>query len=242
MPTCPPPPPRQRGSALLILLAVLSMGAAAALMRQFGGAHPEPAREIRTLGALRLASDALVGYAMTHGRLPRPAISATDGRENPQPCASERDCSGLLPWVTLGIDSVDSWGQRLRYSVTPAFGNGAPEAGVSVATKTVQARDHDGRLRYVAGQPGCGPAAACAPAVVYSPGKNNFGTDRDGRARANAATGNLDEQLNERADSHFVVRASSADPRAAGGAFDDLLTWLPLQEYYRRMAAAGRLL
>lgn len=232
---------RRRGAALLILLAVIGVGAATLLIGAFGRGGADAARERATLLALARAKEALIGFAVGNGRLPRPAASATDGAENPAACASEAACTGWLPWVTLGLAPGDSWGTLLRYSVTPAFTEAPVQPTRAVASKTVRTRDGDGRLRYLAGHADCGLATQCLPLVVFSNGKNNFGAGWQGGARANAASGNLDEQANEAADRHFISRAIGADPARPGGEFDDLVGWVPLALLYQRMSAAGSL-
>ncbi|MYN47363.1 hypothetical protein GTP23_20170 [Pseudoduganella sp. FT93W] len=222
---------RQRGAALLMLLSVLALGAATVIVHQWDSRRSERQRAANTQRLLRQASEALMGYAMTHGRLPRPAISATDGHQNPNPCNSESACTGILPWVTLGVSGLDSWGRTLRYSVTPAFANGPPEVGVSVATKTIQGRDSSGALYFIDGQERCHTGADCVPVLVYSEGKNRS-------AGGDAA----DEAQNLATSQHYILRAASAEEDAPGGAFDDMIVWLPLKEYFRRMSAAGRLL
>ncbi|WEF34799.1 hypothetical protein [Pseudoduganella chitinolytica] len=237
----PVAPRRQRGAALLLLLAVASVGFAAVLLGAFAGTDVERQREQRTLARLALASDALVGFAALNGRLPRPAISATDGREASEPCADEAACSGFLPWVTLAVEGADSWGKRLRYSVTPLYTSAPIQRLGAVATKRVQTRDGNGELRYVVGQETCMLAADCAPAVVYSQGRANLGTSVAGLAQANGVAGNIDEIANDGATTTFVRRPASVDPRAPGGQFDDLLVALPLAALYDRMAAARTL-
>lgn len=234
-------PRRQRGAALLLLLAVSSVGFAALLISAFGRSDVERVRERRTQAVLAQAADALVGYASTHGRLPRPAVSATDGRERDEPCAGEADCSGFLPWVELGVDGADSWGKRLRYSVTPEY-TAAPLRRLSaVATKRVLTRDGAGNLRYEAGQADCLVYAQCLPAIVYSQGRENLGTSVAGLPQANGGRGNEDEIANDAATTEFIRRAASADPRVPGGTFDDLLVAIPLTILYDRMTAARTL-
>ncbi|MDC8759874.1 hypothetical protein [Janthinobacterium fluminis] len=232
---------RQRGAALLILLSVVGLGVATLLISALGKNGQQGARERRALLALAEASDALVGYATSHGRLPRPARSAVDGRERPDACVDEGGCSGFLPWVTLGVGGADSWGKLLRYSVTPEFTVAPIQSRSAVATKTVRARSPDGRFYYLGGQQECGLSIQCLPFVVYSSGKNNLGTGVAGVAQANKASGNIDEQANDKASTHFIARAAGADPRQPGGEFDDLAAWVPLTLLYERMTAAHTL-
>jgi hypothetical protein len=235
------PGTRQRGAALLLLLVVGSVAAASLLISAFSGSNVERIRERRTIALLGGATDALVGFAATHGRLPRPAVSATDGRERPAPCTGEQDCSGFLPWVDLGVEGVDSWGKVLRYAVTPSF-TMPPILRVSaIATKRVQARDGRGLLFYTVGQDRCQLAAQCAPAVVLSQGRRNLGTHANGLRLANGAVANSDEIGNDSASTGFIGRAASDDAARPGGEFDDLLAVVPLQTMYERMAAAKTL-
>jgi type II secretory pathway pseudopilin PulG len=232
---------RQRGAVLLILLAVLALAGSSLLMSAFGGSNMQGRREQRTLMQLGQANDALEGFAAANGRLPRPAISATDGRENPAPCGSDEQCTGYLPWVALGIDGADAWNKRLRYSVTPVLTTYAYRPDTAVATRTVQRRGADGELRYLAGGPACSLKAQCAALVVLSHGRHNYGVSRDGVEQVNASTTNDDEAINASASTHFISRVASDNPNQPGGEFDDLLAWTPLNLLYSRMRAARTL-
>lgn len=232
---------RQRGAVLLILLTVVGLGAATLLIGALGKQRIEAARERRTLDALELASEALLGFAATNGRLPRPAAAALDGRENPAACDSEAACTGFLPWVTLGVAGSDSWGKLLRYSVTPALTMAPIQSVSAVATKTVRRRQPGGRWRYLGGQENCDVSAQCLPFVLYSNGKNNFGTSAAGVSQPNTARGNLDEAGNQAATVQFIDRAASDNATQPGGQFDDLLRWVPLRTLYFRMRAARNL-
>lgn len=223
------PRAKQRGAALLTLLLIATVGMAAVLLSAFSGAGMDRAREQRAHTLLAQASEALVGFAATHGRLPRPgAPGGAAGRERSAPCASEEDCTGLLPWMELGLPAEDNWGHQLRYSVTPAF-TVAPLARTAlIASKRVLSRDADGALFFVAGQEFCSLAAQCAPAIVLSRGRSD-------------APDSQDEAGNLLATANFMQRPRSAESNAPGGAFDDLLVIVPLNTLYERMAAARTL-
>lgn len=234
-------PARQRGAVLLILLAILALAGSSLLMSAFGSADPHARREQQTLMLLAQAKDALAGFAAVNGRLPLPAISAFDGLERTTPCTSDADCTGFLPWAALGIEGSDAWGQRLRYSVTPALTTYAYAASTAIANRTVQARGANGELRYLAGGPSCSLQAQCAPFVVLSHGRYHFGVSEAGIERANGAIDNEDEQTNAAQALHFISRPPTLDPRHPGGEFDDLVMWLPLDFLYQRMRAARTL-
>lgn len=227
----------QGGAVMLLLLAVLGLGAASLFLAAQGRARTDDARVQRTLRTLAEAREALAGFAVTHGRLPRPALSATDGREDPAPCLSEARCTGYLPWAALGVPRTDAWGKLLRYSVTPVYTSAPLQRTSAVASKTVLTRS-GGRIIYVAGNPDCSLGAQCVAAVVYSAGRNNFGTGADGLRQASGPAGNVDEAANERAVRDFMVRPATDDASAPGGSFDDLLTWIAPDWLYRQMAQA----
>lgn len=232
---------RQRGAALLLLLALMGVGAASLLITAFSRGDREARHNRQTLERLAAATDALVGFATVQGRLPRPAISATNGLERPDPCSSEQSCTGLLPWVTLGIEGGDAWGKRLRYSVTPLYTVAPVQRTSAIATKTVQTRYGSGALAYLVGQDSCELGAQCAPLVVLSQGRENFGNSVLGIVLPNTASGNVDEQLNDQGSAHFVSRAATTDASVPGGVFDDLVRYVPLDFLYKQMGAARKL-
>lgn len=182
--------------------------------------------------------EALIGFSVAHGRLPRPAVSAADGTEN-SACADEEACTGFVPWVTLGVRKTDAWNKMIRYSVTPAYANGAITLN-TVATKRVMTRDATGVGIYVVGAASaCSTSIRCAPAIVYSAGKNHWGFSEDGTALPEGPPTHADERTNANANAIFITRLQSSGP--AGGEFDDIVTWLPTYVLMNRMVAAGRL-
>ena len=234
----PPLLRRQQGAVLLILLTLIGLGAATLLINAMGGNGLQAARERRTVATLAQAREALLGFVLRNGRLPRPAASATDGLEMAEPCRSDEGCTGLLPWVALGVEGSDAWGKRLRYSVTPALTVPGADPGVVIATRTVRGRDGDGKLFYIAGQDGCTLQDECLPFVVLSDGKDNFGTSEQGVVMPNTSDTNDDEISNQKTSTDFIGRARSADTQADGGEFDDQLAWAAWPAFARRMKTA----
>ena len=232
---------RQRGAALLLLLAVLGLGAASLLIGAFGRNTGEAARQQRTLATLAQAREALLGFAATQGRLPRPAASALDGRERAGDCADDAQCSGFLPWVALGVEGNDAWGKLLRYSVTPAMARAPIVSFSAIADRVVLTRDGRGDFAFVAGQEQCDISAQCLPVVVFSQGKDHYGTAASGVTQINTARGNIDEASNDSASRSFIARPASDNAALPGGAFDDILSWITLPTLYQRMRAARNL-
>jgi type II secretory pathway pseudopilin PulG len=204
----------------------------------------EQRRIDETQKALEEIKEALIGYAVANKRLPRPATSATNGAENPAPCPNDAACSGFIPWTTLGVTKLDSWGKIIRYSVTPDFAN----ADITLTTFTnrkVLTRDPTtGATSYLIGRatacdaatPQCG-----APAVVFSHGKRRLGTTDAGVAIPDDTATNLDEDANNTGPTDYYQRTPSENTAATGGEFDDIVTWLSPNILFNRMVAAGKL-
>ena len=178
-------------------------------------------------------NEALLGYVMINGRLPRPATSSTNGVENASACASETACTGFIPWTTLGSGKLDAWGNIIRYSVTPAFANSA-FALTTVGTKTIQERNAASALVSY---------ATLVPVVVWSNGPENFGTNGTAAVRANNSSGvtNADEITNNTASTTFIRRIQVNNSAATGGEFDDIVTFSPTAILVNKAIAAGKL-
>jgi len=134
---------------------------------------------------------ALIGFAMLNGRLPRAATSATDGAERVLPCLSAQDCTGYLPWAVLGVNKTDAWGKIFRYSVSREFANASFTLSTTAADpKIIVTRDAIGAqvpLTNTTTNPN-------VVAVVMSYGANYFGTTADGTTIANFFVTNADAQ------------------------------------------------
>jgi prepilin-type N-terminal cleavage/methylation domain-containing protein len=220
-------------AVVLLIIGLLMAGMLMPLSTQV-----EDRRIKETQETLEGIKEALIGFAVANGRLPRPATSATDGNENPTACASDAACTGFIPWTTLGVAKLDSWGKIIRYSVTPAFTTTFTLS--TPGTKAIETRDSAGALIYLVGSAGC-TGSPCSPAVVFSHGKNNWGTDDAGNALADASATNADEDTNNGASVTFISRMATGNTAAAGGEFDDIVTWLSPNVLFNRMVAAGRL-
>lgn len=183
--------------------------------------------------------DALIGFAITNGRLPRPATSATNGAEAAA-CADDAACSGFVPWAALGTAKFDGWGKLIRYSVTPAFANATVTLS-TIANRTVQTRDSAGTVAYLAGGASCATPNQCVPAVIFSHGKSRWGTTDAGLVLADGSATNADEDVNETGPTNYFSRSPSENTGVTGGEFDDIAIWLSGNTLFNRMVAAGKL-
>lgn len=223
---------------VLVIVGLLIGGLTTALVVQQDNAAIRESRQ-----NLATINDALIGFAVANGRLPRPATSGTNGLERAADCTSEADCTGFIPWQSLGITKTDSWNRLIRYSVTPAFAAAAPFTLTTVATKKIQSRDTGGTLTYLVGSAAACDATTnlCAPAVLYSSGKQNHGWLEDGTEVTDNSATNIDEETNAAATILFFSRSFANNGGSAGGEFDDIVSWLPITVLFNRMIAAGKL-
>lgn len=226
---------------VLVIVGLLIGGLSTALVvQQDNAAIRETRQNLATL------NDALIGFSVANGRLPRPAASGTNGLEKAS-CASEADCTGFVPWQSLGINKTDSWNRLIRYSVTPAFASATPFTLTTAATKKLQSRDTAGTLIYLVGSAAACDATTnlCSPAVVFSSGKQNHAWLEDGTEITDSSVTNIDEETNANplADANnnltFISRTFSSG--GTGGEFDDIVSWIPITVLYNRMIAAGKL-
>jgi hypothetical protein len=185
--------------------------------------------------------EALIGYAVAHGHLPCPAISATNGQED----RTANECTGgkrqgFVPWETLGIPKADAWGNIYRYSVTPAFASSATLFGISTASDiTIRTRNAAGSLVTLTN-------TNIVPAVILSHGANGYGAfSSEGVAQelpANWLTLFPDENTNSTGSTGFISRSQQGPGSAgAGGEFDDLVTWVTRYGLLNRMITASKL-
>ena len=186
--------------------------------------------------------ESLIGYALINGRLPRPATSFADGTERTSWCTTEATCTGFIPWATLAMPKLDSWGKIFRYSVTPDFANG-PITFSTLATKKIRTRNSGGSETPLAGSnsPCNTTDNICIPAVIFSHGKSNWGTGDGGNPISDGSSTNVDEDANNTASVSFFSRVPSGSTTAGGGEFDDIVTWVPQGLLISRLVAAQRL-
>ncbi len=226
--------------AMVLLIVALLLGGGLSVI----SAQIDQQKFKDTQKSLEDAKEALIGYAAshtetglpnTHPYLPCPdkttvagAGTANDGLEDRVGgvCVVQE---GNLPWVTLGLAGTDSWSNRLRYSVTPAFSNSTTGMLLtSLGTLTIN------------NELGA-PLATTVPVVILSHGSNTWGaTNSAGVVIGAPPAANVNENENTNGNNVFI----SSSPVVAGGAngeFDDIVTWLPATILFNRMLQAGKL-
>lgn len=184
--------------------------------------------------------DALMGYALSHGHLPCPAISSSNGAEDRTAgvCTAGKRI-GFLPWGELGVKKSDAWNHLYRYSVTLAYANSTPIITLSPPTArdiTIQTRNAAGALVNLSN-------VNDIPAVIISHGKNGYGsTSNDGVILADTSVNNDDEKTNHTGlGMTFVSKDFVNDKTTSYGEFDDIVVWISPNLYLSKMVAVGNL-
>jgi hypothetical protein len=180
------------GGASALALAVAFVGAVGvAVLTSLARSAAETAdRDRRTVEAMAIAKQALIGFAIrgtksTQGRpgdLPCPDLN-NDGSADAVPgCSSAASRIGRLPWRTLGLpDLRDGHGERLWYAVSVNFKDNPRTACTAPGSSsclnsdtpgTITVRDASGALLHDGSQParGLSHVPTGAVAVVISPG------------------------------------------------------------------------
>lgn len=186
----------------------------------------------------------LMAYAFSQGGTPYLPCPDTDippnGDENREVAGNctAAGAVGTLPWMTIGLGSVDAWGTQYRYwvsdnySIDTGFVLSSPDSGAGNAA--IETRW--GNLNKV--------IATNAVAVIFSHGKNSLGgiSDDGGNRAPIPAVGNGydDENENMDADFFFMSRLPTDEGAATiGGVFDDILVWINSYELKAKMVDVG---
>ncbi len=224
----PRPPRLHSGFSLieltivLVIIALLSSGLILGLTAQRDViANQDAQRQLDT------AREALLGFAITNGRLPCPAIAtlassdANAGKEN---CASAH---GVLPWATLGLPETDPWGQRLTY-----YAHGNFTATVAAGATASFTLDTLGNASIKESLSAGADLASALPAVIVCHGRRGVGGYQNNGSQIAGAAG--EEAENADADTLFVAHTPTET-------FDDLLTWINPSILKAKLVAAGKL-
>ena len=185
--------------------------------------------------------EALLGYAMVNGRLPRP----TPVRERWHRESLLRRRARVHRIRPVG-DARSAQKRRMGQVVPlqrhpPVRSQHAFDFNTGGTLKTVQTR--------IPGSSAPVNLATNLVAVVISHGPNNWGKTESGSDIVDASVTNVDEDTNN-AKFHcsavgdctdFISRPTASSTGAAGGEFDDLLVWVPQTILFSRMVAAGKL-
>jgi len=205
-------------SIVLAIIALLLGGLLPTVSSQI-----EQAQRKETRNALAEIKQALLGYAIIYGRLPCPTVMADPADATYGVAAATCDATtaeGYLPWRTLGVSEIDTWGIKRsatgdawvgywRYRLDDSF-----DAAFTLATVPVDALT----INNNEGGPITAPLPDSPVAIVFSTGQNF--TENGENA---GAFDNLYQGDNQNAT------------------FDDMLIWISRPQLFNRMVAAGML-
>jgi len=216
---------------VLVIVALLSSG----LM--FGlSAQRDAAANLEARTQLDMAKEALLGFAITNGRLPcpaNPALATTSSGAGLENCALSPLGHGVLPWATLGLPETDPWGQRLTYFASTKFSASvAAGAQCSFAMDTGVAPNNAGTANVKLNGASTSNIASDLAAVIVSHGAQGVGGYTTSGTKIAGATGDEDE--NADANQTFIARSPTTD-------FNDLLAWVTPTLLKSRMVAVGKL-
>jgi prepilin-type N-terminal cleavage/methylation domain-containing protein len=223
---------------VLMILALLLGGLLPTLSGQV-----EQRRISETNKQLDEIKEALIGFAISNGRLPCPAngtiaTGQSGAGMEVASCTTSATAGGVLPWATLGVSETDAWGRRFTYRVTPDF---ADAVGTSTyggctpsptPTQSSFALCSSGNLTVLSKSSGGSNIATNVPAVVVSHGTNGYGAYTTAGSTLPGASG--DESENANNDNNFVSHDMTPT-------FDDLVTWISPNILMNRMVSAGKL-
>ncbi|MES1997863.1 MAG: type II secretion system protein [Pseudomonadota bacterium] len=228
--------------AMVLIIITLVVGTALVPL----GAQIEQRQRAETQRTLDEIKEALIGYTLANGVLPCPSgVSAgiPNGIASPTPCPTTNlIATGYIPWVTLGVNNHDAWGNLIRYAVATKFADTSNPFTLNTAslnasnTITIQSRDTAGALTTI---------SATIPAAAFSLGKNGYGAlSSDYIAQSGVPANNPDEKQNIASGSLTYLSRTPAPAGTSatiGGEFDDIIVWISPNVLYNRMVAAGKL-
>lgn len=223
---------------VLVIVTILVGGLAMPLSAQI-----QARRIAETRKAMEAIHDALIGYAMsntvvvgiaTRHYLPCPDTN-NDGREEPRVggvCPSDR---GGLPWITLGVQGDDAWGNRYTYAVSSTYSRNdvgffstpaAPQANINIYPNS-----------------SCvGPAVMPnVPVAWVSHGPQGRGAlNMNGGTPLPPASVAADERQNLNvASGSLLCPNTDFVSHTPTDSFDDIVMWLPQYELFSRVCPAA---
>ena len=156
-------------------------------------------------------------------------------------CAVTGGVTGVLPWATLGLPEIDSWGNRYTYRITTRFGQAVTGATFSCVPASPPATAafalcSTGNISILDAAPiDVPPGVTIAnniPAIVVSHGKNVVG--------AYLPTGNFIPTLPTTSNAE-VENANGDSTFVSNSSIDDQVIWITPNLLMNKMMAAGKL-
>lgn len=212
--------PDQRGFTLIeMAIVMLIMGLLLGSLLIPLSAQVENERRRTTQKSLDTINEALLGFAITHKRLPCPDTDG-DGRENGPPCANSE---GEIPWANLGVSRWDGWNRPLRYRVDNNFSATIPNPADT--TSGLSVLDWANSALTVAN-----PDAPVA--IVFSCGPDGIPNgENDADGSPNASTG---------CTNPGAPNATYQQNTPIANGFDDILIFVSKNTLLSKLVSAGQ--
>ena len=214
-------------AVVLVIMGLLLAGLLGPLSAQIEQRRTEETRII-----LDEAKESLVGYVLANKFFPCPDVNViptgTEGARN-----GLNECinlEGILPWQTLGVRGLDSWGRYIRYRPSTNFTNNVTFFGIT-DTGDIRVNSDTGTL------------TTSAVAVLISHGPNGFG----GINATQASPANLmpaptgADELENSNGLNLIYISHTPTPPGSANEFDDTVSWISSNILVNRMVAAGQL-
>lgn len=208
-------------TVVLLILALLMGGMLMPLQAQ-----TEHQKQQQTAKALTEIKEALIGFAIIHGRFPCPTFITDpmhpDFGVEAASCTASVSSDGYLPWKNLGVEETDGWGviQTSATSGMPGYWRYRVDSKFATLFK-MDTTFSSSELRIINSAGTKITTQAEAPiAIIYSTGKN---------LRADT----------ENADYEATGGVYQSDVQSKS--YDDMLIWVTRPLLMYRMVSAGKL-
>lgn len=208
-------------TVVLLILALLMGGMLMPLRAQTE--HQKQQQTAKTLAEIR---EALIGFAIIHGRFPCPAIvtdpnNASFGVEAAS-CSTAMTNDAYLPWKSLGVSETDAWGVKQTVATGSMLGYWRYRVDAKFTTAfKLDTTFSSSELRIMNSAGTRITTQAEAPvAIVYSTGKN---LQTDGE------------------NAHYEATGGVYQSDVQSKTFDDMLIWVTRPLLMYRMVSAGKL-
>jgi prepilin-type N-terminal cleavage/methylation domain-containing protein len=222
---------KQPGFSLIEMAIVLFI--VALLM---GGLLPTISSQIEqknrsdTIKQLDEIQQALLGFAIIHGRLPCPTPTtiinptAVGYGEEAGSCSSNPSAEGYLPWKTLGVTEVDAWGSKRSSASDPWTGYWRYRVDRNFASPITLSTSFSADSLTIQNSAGVNITSTTERpiAIIFSTGKNLTADGQNATTSFESTNG--------------IYQSDVPSPT-----FDDIMIWISRPQLFNRMVAAGKL-
>lgn len=229
-----------------IAIVVLLMGILMTMGMKMLTVNLDSAASSETKAKQNVVKTALIGYLRTNKHLPCPSQltgGIPNGNEAVSCTANVQASYGYLPWITLGLSKdavLDGWKHFFVYKVANGFPALSKNWTSTTSNNPFDINELTTPTNAITIQEGDGATAPAnitqkAVVVIFSVGKNGYGAmEIQGPSNVAPPATNISETTNAtaaNANPTFIIRPYSETAlAAAGGPFDDIVTYMTPQD------------